>query len=100
MLHERYLCTEEPKNQRLFVDHFSIPWDDDLENRLRQLHSEKDVVDIFWDRSLKEDDTTWRVYVVFRDIPYLRKRTETVMEDQMIRFITVEEGFANAKIQQ
>ncbi|PKY61195.1 hypothetical protein RhiirA4_550880, partial [Rhizophagus irregularis] len=84
----------------LFVDHFSIPWDDDLENRLRQLHSEKDVVDIFWGRSLKEDDTTWRVYVVFRDIPYLRKRTEIVMEDQMIRFITVEEGFADAEIRQ
>ncbi|RIA95502.1 hypothetical protein C1645_757415 [Glomus cerebriforme] len=82
----------------LFIDHFSIPWGDDLENRLRQLYSEKDVVDIFWGRSLKEDDTTWRVYVVFRDISYLRKRTESVMEDQMIRFITVGEGFANTEI--
>ncbi|GBC28276.2 hypothetical protein GLOIN_2v1490821 [Rhizophagus irregularis DAOM 181602=DAOM 197198] len=43
----------------LFIDHFPIPWDDVLENRLRQLHSEKGVVDIFWGRSLKEDDTTW-----------------------------------------
>ncbi|CAB4377743.1 unnamed protein product [Rhizophagus irregularis] len=49
-------------NDSLFIDHFPIPWDDVLENRLRQLHSEKGVVDIFWGRSLKEDDTTWRVY--------------------------------------
>jgi hypothetical protein len=82
----------------LFIDHFSIPWGDDLENRLCQLYSKKDVVDIFWGRNLKEDDITWRVYVVFRNTSYLRKRTESLMEDQMIRFITVEEGFANAKI--
>ncbi|PKY53523.1 hypothetical protein RhiirA4_471791 [Rhizophagus irregularis] len=54
------------------------------------------VMDIFWDRSLKEDDTIWRVYVVFRNIIYLRKRTE---RDQMIRFISLEEGFTNAEIQ-
>ncbi|CAB5199226.1 unnamed protein product [Rhizophagus irregularis] len=82
----------------LFIDHFSIPWGDDLENRLRHLHSEKDVVEIFWGRNLKDDDTTWRVYVVFRDISCLHKRTESVMEDQMIRFITVGEGFANTEI--
>ncbi|RIA98396.1 hypothetical protein C1645_870752 [Glomus cerebriforme] len=53
---------------------------------------------VFWGRSLKEDDKTWRVYVVSRNISYLRKRTENVMEDQMIRFITEEEGFANSEI--
>ncbi|CAG8518905.1 356_t:CDS:2 [Paraglomus brasilianum] len=85
----------------LFIDHFSIPWDDDLENRLRQLHSEKDVVEIFWGRSLKEDEATWRVYVICRSISYLRKkRTETVMEDQMIRFRTIDEGLSNAEIRQ
>jgi hypothetical protein len=82
----------------LFIDHFSIPWGDDLENRLRQLYSKEGVVDIFWGRNLKEDDATWRVYVVLRDISYLRKRTEGVMGDQMIRFITVDEGFANSEI--
>ncbi|RGB34986.1 hypothetical protein C1646_759899 [Rhizophagus diaphanus] len=50
----------------LFIDHFPIPWDDDLENRHRRR----------------------------------KTSTETVMEDQMIRFITVAEGFANAEIRQ
>ncbi|POG65688.1 hypothetical protein GLOIN_2v1781436 [Rhizophagus irregularis DAOM 181602=DAOM 197198] len=68
-----------------------LTWGDDLEKRLRQLYVKENIVDIFWGRSLKDDDTIWSVYVV-RNIPYLFKRTENVMEDQMIRFITEEEG--------
>ncbi|EXX60781.1 uncharacterized protein OCT59_024403 [Rhizophagus irregularis] len=74
-----------------------LTWGDDLEKRLRQLYVKENIVDIFWGRSLKDDDTIWSVYVV-RNIPYLFKRTENVMEDQMIRFITEEEGFANTEI--
>ncbi|CAB4395972.1 unnamed protein product [Rhizophagus irregularis] len=87
------------KNEdNLFIDHFSISFlGDDLEKRLRQLYVKENIVDIFWGRSLKDDDTIWSVYVV-RNIPYLFKRTENVMEDQMIRLIIEEEGFANTEI--
>ncbi|CAB4413213.1 unnamed protein product [Rhizophagus irregularis] len=84
------------KNEdNLFIDHLSIPWSDDLEKRLRQLYAKEDIVDIFWGRSLKDDDTTWSVYIVSRNICHLCKRTENVKEDQIIRFIAEEEGFPN-----
>ncbi|PKK72537.1 hypothetical protein RhiirC2_777065, partial [Rhizophagus irregularis] len=81
------------KNEdNLFIDHLSILWSDDFKKCLRQLYVKEDIVDIFWGQSLKDDDTTWCVYIVSRNICHLCKKTENVKEDQIIHFIAEEEG--------
>ena len=73
-----------------------MTWNDSLESYLCQLYTRDDIVDIFWGRNFKEDDATWRVYVVTRNF-FRRKRVEKIV-DQVIHFVAEEEGFFNAEI--
>ncbi|CAB5370740.1 unnamed protein product [Rhizophagus irregularis] len=74
-----------------------VPWSDSLESRLCQLYASDNIVDIFWGQNLKEDDATWRIYVVTRNLLRQSEKTEKI-GDQVINFIAVEEGFVSAEI--
>ena len=73
-----------------------MTWNDSLESYLCQLYMRDDIVDIFWGQNLKEDDATWRIYVVTRNLLSLCEKIENCY--QVINFIAVEEGFAGAEI--
>ncbi|CAG8618504.1 15720_t:CDS:2 [Acaulospora morrowiae] len=75
----------------------TVPWSDSLESRLCQLYARNNIVDIFWGLNLKEDDATWCVYVVTRNLLRQCEKIEKI-GDQVINFIAVEEGFASAEI--
>ncbi|CAG8645819.1 1236_t:CDS:1 [Paraglomus brasilianum] len=75
----------------------TVPWSDSLESRLCQLYARDNIVDIFWGQNLKEDDATWRIYVVTRNLLRQCEKTEKI-GDQVINFIAVEEGFVSAEI--
>ncbi|RGB28765.1 hypothetical protein C1646_672972 [Rhizophagus diaphanus] len=56
----------------------TVPWSDSLESRLYQLYASDNIVDIFWGQNLKEDNTTWRIYVVTRNLLRQSGKTEKI----------------------
>ncbi|PKY49939.1 hypothetical protein RhiirA4_466122 [Rhizophagus irregularis] len=56
----------------------TVPWSDSLESCLYQLYASDNIVNIFWGQNLKEDDTTWRIYVVTRNLLRQSVKTEKI----------------------